>query len=204
MEKSVIKFSHCNKDIYCFFVPEECPECSVSFSGRRLEDAPVSIPNPFSDGHKNPCSFLVAPTEGTFLKDFEGDSDLHTGITDTKGVVYNYTKTGVRKDSVGWEKCISVPLVQPDMYSLIDQWDRYLDNFDEEKHNCYSYSLAFINCVLATQGKRSLSKEEFSQNFVVPRIKRASKYSMLCEQISQNYFYIVENPPKEPEDGNST
>ncbi|XP_064161925.1 MKRN2 opposite strand protein [Anguilla rostrata] len=216
MDKSVIKFSHCNKDIYCFFVPEECPECGVSFSGRRLEDAPISIPNPFSNGHKAPCSFLVAPTEHTFLRDFDGESDLHTGITDTKGVVYNYTKTGVQKDTLGWEKCISVPLVQPDMYSLIDQWDQYLEKFssaqtwdpqcqrfDEEKHNCYNYTLAFINCVLATQDKRALSKDEFTQNFVVPRIKRASKYRMLCEEISKNYFYIVDSPPKEPEDGNS-
>lgn len=57
--------------------------------------------------------------------------------------------------------------------------------------------------MLATQGKRALGKDEFTQSFVVPRIKRASKYRMLCEEISRNYFYIVENPQKEPEDGNS-
>lgn len=45
------------------------------------------------------------------------------------GVVFNYTKTGVRRDYQGWERCICIPLVQPDMYNLLDQWDQYLDKF---------------------------------------------------------------------------
>lgn len=68
MDKSVIKFNHCDKDIFCFFVPDQCPECGVSFSGKRLEEAPVSIPNPFSNGHKVPCAFLVASTEDDVLR----------------------------------------------------------------------------------------------------------------------------------------
>ncbi|KAG9260359.1 MKRN2 opposite strand protein [Astyanax mexicanus] len=216
MDKSVIKFSHCHKDIFCFFVPEQCPECEESFSGRRLEEAPVSVPNPFSNGHKAPCAFLVAPTEDNLLREFDGGSDLHTGITDTKGVVFNYTKTGVRRDHQGWERCISIPLVQPDMYNLIDQWDQYLEkfssaqmwdplwqSFNEENHNCYSYTLMFINCILATQSKRALSKDEFTQTFVLPRVKRASKYSMLCREISQNHFYIVDSPKRNSREGQS-
>uniref|UniRef100_A0A673KX53 MKRN2 opposite strand protein-like N-terminal domain-containing protein n=1 Tax=Sinocyclocheilus rhinocerous TaxID=307959 RepID=A0A673KX53_9TELE len=68
MDKSVIKFNHCDKDIYCFFVPDQCPECGVSFSGKRLEEAPVSIPNPVGNGHKAPCAFLVASTEDSVLR----------------------------------------------------------------------------------------------------------------------------------------
>lgn len=59
------------------------------------------------------------------------------------GVVYNYTKTGVRKDNLGWDKCISVPLVQPDMYSLINQWDQYLEKFSSTQTwdpQCQRYS----------------------------------------------------------------
>ncbi|XP_028854840.1 MKRN2 opposite strand protein [Denticeps clupeoides] len=209
MERSVVKFSHCDKDIFCFFVPEQCPECGVSFSGRRLEEAPVSIPNPFSNGHKTPCAFLVAPAEESSLRDFDGGSDLHTGITNTNGVVYNYTKDGVRRDHHGWERCISIPLVKPDMYNLIDQWDQYLEkfsteqtwdplwqSFNEENHNCYNYTLMYINCVLATQAKPALSKDEFTQSFILPRIKRASKYLTLCEEIAHCHFYIVDSPPK--------
>ncbi|KAM6979839.1 MKRN2 opposite strand protein [Aplochiton taeniatus] len=130
-KKAVIKFSHCNKDVFCSFLPEACPECGLSFSGRRLEEAPVSIPNPFSNGHKTPCCFLVAPALENTSRDFDGGSDLHTGISDTKGVVYNYTRIGVRLDQQGWEQCLSVPLVQPDMFNLMDQWDQYLDKFSQ-------------------------------------------------------------------------
>ncbi|KAK3512582.1 hypothetical protein QTP70_017230, partial [Hemibagrus guttatus] len=159
----------------------ECPECGTSFSGRRLEEAPISIPNPFTNGHKTPCAFLIAPAEDNTLREYDGRSDLHTGITDTNGVVYNYTKSGVRRDREGWEHCISIMLVQPDMYNLINQWDQYLEkfssaqmwdplwqSFNEENHNCYSYTLMFINCVLAMQSKRALSKDEFTQTFILP------------------------------------
>ncbi|KAF4107213.1 hypothetical protein G5714_011577 [Onychostoma macrolepis] len=205
-QKSVIKLSHCDKDIYCFFVPDQCPECGVSFSGKRLEEAPVSVPSPFSNGHKEPCAFLVTSSEDGALRDFDGGSDLHTGITDTNGVVYSYTERGVQREHAGWERCVCVPLVQPDMFSLMSQWDPYLEkfssaqtwdpawqSFNEESHNCYSYSLMFINCVLATQSKRALSKDEFTRSFVLPRIKRASKYITLCREISQNHFYIVDS-----------
>ncbi|KAJ7994388.1 hypothetical protein DPEC_G00248770 [Dallia pectoralis] len=203
--KSVIKVSHCQKDIFCFFVPEECPECGMNFSGCRLEEAPINIPNPFSNGHKTPCCFLVAPAENTH-RDFDGGTDLHTGITDSNGVVFNYTRTGVQRDQSGWERCIRVPLVQPNMFSLLNQWDQYLHKFsnaelwdpaykkfDEETHNCYNYSLMFINCVLATQKRTSLTKDQFTQSFVLPRIKRACKYVTLCKEISMNQFYIVKS-----------
>ncbi|KAG1962683.1 MKRN2 opposite strand protein [Pimephales promelas] len=209
MDKSVIKLSHCEKDIFCFFVPDQCPECGMSFSGKRLEEAPVSVPNPFSNGHKVPCAFLVASAEHSVLRDFDGRSDLHTGITNTKGIVYNYTRAGVQREQEGWERCVCVPLVQPDMFSLINQWDQYLEkfsshqmwdpmwhSFNEETHNCYSFTLTFINCVLAAQSKPGLSKDGFTHTFVLPRIRRASKYMTLCREISQNHFYIVDNPKR--------
>lgn len=79
----------------------------------------------------------------------------------------------------------------------------FLCSFNEENHNCYSYTLMFINCVLATQSKRVLSKDEFTQTFVLPRVKRACKYSMLCREISQNHFYIVDSPRRKSLEGQS-
>ncbi|XP_067907926.1 MKRN2 opposite strand protein-like isoform X3 [Heterodontus francisci] len=129
MENRVIMFRHCEKPIYCFNIPEQCPICGLSLLGRRLEDAPVSIPNSFVDGHHEKCSFLIKPTKGSFLREYDGRSDLHVGISNTSGVVYNYIETGVQRDNCGWEECVCVPLVQPDMYSLINQWDLYLEQF---------------------------------------------------------------------------
>lgn len=45
------------------------------------------------------------------------------------GVVYNYTTHGVRRDEAGWEESVSIPLLQPGMYGLMDQWDKYLEDF---------------------------------------------------------------------------
>ncbi|KAL2807183.1 MKRN2 opposite strand protein isoform 3, partial [Daubentonia madagascariensis] len=45
------------------------------------------------------------------------------------GVVYNYNVYGVQRDQTGWEQSISIPLLQPNMYGLMDQWDKYLEDF---------------------------------------------------------------------------
>lgn len=45
------------------------------------------------------------------------------------GVVYNYTMHGIQRDEVGWEQSVSVPLLQPGMFGLMDQWDKYLEDF---------------------------------------------------------------------------
>ncbi|XP_039598986.1 MKRN2 opposite strand protein-like isoform X2 [Polypterus senegalus] len=128
-------------------------------------------------------------------------------------MVYNYRESGVCQDTSGWEQAVSVALVQPDMYSLIDQWDHYLEHFsqadtwdpkryNENDHNCYTFALTFINCVLITQGSRQLSKNEFTERFVLPRTKRASKYITLYQEISENHFYIVDTAQDHTENDN--
>lgn len=47
------------------------------------------------------------------------------------GVVYNYTQEGVRRDVSGWQRCVSIPLVRPDMFHLLAQWDHYLERFSQ-------------------------------------------------------------------------
>ncbi|KAM3849463.1 MKRN2 opposite strand protein-like, partial [Diretmus argenteus] len=129
MEQSVIRLAHCQKEIFCFSLPEKCPGCGEALRGSRLQEAPVSLPSPLSNAHKTSCCLLVAPAMENTTRVFDGTSDLHTGISNTKGVVYNYTQFGVRRDQSGWESCISVPLVRPDMFNLLAQWDQYLDQF---------------------------------------------------------------------------
>uniref|UniRef100_A0A8D2JEM1 Uncharacterized protein n=1 Tax=Varanus komodoensis TaxID=61221 RepID=A0A8D2JEM1_VARKO len=67
-EQSLIKITHCRKDIFGSGVPKHCPFCGKSLIYASLEEAPVSIPSPFVNGHKERCSFLLKPTEGTFLR----------------------------------------------------------------------------------------------------------------------------------------
>uniref|UniRef100_A0A8C6NPN5 MKRN2 opposite strand protein-like N-terminal domain-containing protein n=1 Tax=Nothobranchius furzeri TaxID=105023 RepID=A0A8C6NPN5_NOTFU len=61
MERSVIRLNHCQKEIFCFSVPKECPSCGEELKGSRLQEAPISVPSPFTNGHKSSCCLLVAP-----------------------------------------------------------------------------------------------------------------------------------------------
>lgn len=131
MDLNVIRLSHCQKEIFCFSVPEECPSCGEELRGSRLQEAPVSLPSPLSNAHKTSSCLLVAPAHDNHSREFDGTSDLHTGISNTSGVVYNYTHGGVGRDQTGWERCVSIPLVRPDMFHLLAQWDQYLDRFSD-------------------------------------------------------------------------
>lgn len=66
--KPLIKFRHCERSIYTFSVPQCCPLCQGDLGSARIEDAPISISDPFSNGHQEKCSFLLKPTRGTFLR----------------------------------------------------------------------------------------------------------------------------------------
>lgn len=66
--KPLIKFKHCERSIYSFSVPQCCPLCQGDVGSTRIEDAPISISDPFSNGHQEKCSFLLKPTRGTFLR----------------------------------------------------------------------------------------------------------------------------------------
>ncbi|XP_055460194.1 MKRN2 opposite strand protein [Psammomys obesus] len=203
--KPLIKFRHCERSIYSFSVPQCCPLCQGEVGSTRIEDAPISISDPFSNGHQEKCSFLLKPTRGTFLRDYDGRSDLHVGVTNTLGVVYNYNAHGVQRDSAGWERSLSVPLVQPSMFGLMDQWDKYLEDFsaspawlphryDENHHNCSSFALTFINLVLAMEGKEPLDKSEFTEKYVIPRTRLASKYITLYRAIQERGFHATDQP----------
>ncbi|NXG79737.1 MKROS protein, partial [Baryphthengus martii] len=121
------------------------------------------------------------------------------------GVVYNYSAEGVERAEAGWEQCISIPLVQPDMLGLLQCWDQLLEEFsageawlphryEEQEHNCYTFALAFVNSVLSAQGKREMSKSEFTEKFVIPQTKKASRYITLHQELAAHEFYIVPLP----------
>lgn len=69
--------------------------------------------------------------------------------------------------------------------------------YEEDRHNCYSYTLTFINCILTTEGKEQLGKEEFTEKYVVPRTRKASKYITLYRAIEEHGFYVTDHPDEE-------
>ncbi|KAJ4921360.1 hypothetical protein JOQ06_022804 [Pogonophryne albipinna] len=107
--------------------------------------------------------------------EFDGTSDLHTGISNTEGVVYNYTRAGVVRELSGWERCVSVPLVRPDMFHLLNQ-------------------------VLAAEGREVLSRETFTQIFILPRVQRVQKYLFLYKHLQTHQYYLVDREEDTQED----
>ncbi|XP_035242938.1 MKRN2 opposite strand protein [Anguilla anguilla] len=215
MDRTLIQFYHCNKDIYCFSDYFEhleyksgllyCPACFGRLKFNLLE-APVSIPCPFTNGHNVPCAFNIGSMLGPLHISEDDYSELHIGITDSKGLVYNYTLAGIRRDACGWEQCISVPLVQPDRNGLKEQWDRELEKFssldswapqrfyEERKFgsSCYGFALSFINHVRAIEGQPCITRDEFTGKFVLPRIKITSKYIKIYKEITKQGFYVAD------------
>ncbi|XP_075288758.1 MKRN2 opposite strand protein [Opisthocomus hoazin] len=207
-EGGIVRVRHCGAAIFCRRAPARCPACGSPLRGAGLPAAPVRLPGPFRHGHRQPRALLLRPAAGTFLGGYDGRSDLHVGVSSSQGVVYNYDEEGVHRAETGWEQCISIPLVQPDMFGLLQQWDKLLEEFsagedwlphryDEHDHNCYTYALAFVNSVLTAQGKQQMSKSEFTERFVIPRTKQASRYLTLHQELTAKDFYIVPLPDGE-------
>ncbi|KAM4654078.1 MKRN2 opposite strand protein [Amazona ochrocephala] len=205
---AILRVVHCGSAIFCRRAPPRCPACGCPLPGG-LRGAPLRVPDPFRSGHRDPRSFVLRPAApGGGFRGYAGNSDLHVGITNSNGVVYNYDEEGIHRDETGWEQCISIPLVQPDMFELLEQWDKLLEEFsvreawlrhryDAKAHNCYTYALAFINSILTTLGKQQMSKSEFTEKFVIPHTKRASKYLTLHQELTAKEFYIVPLPEQE-------
>ncbi|XP_049895647.1 MKRN2 opposite strand protein-like, partial [Epinephelus moara] len=64
--------------------------------------------------------------------------------------------------------------------------------FDDKDHNCFTFCLRFINSVLATEGRRSLSRETFTHSFILPRMRRVTKYTTLYQHIQRHQYYVVD------------
>ncbi|NXG97991.1 MKROS protein, partial [Loxia leucoptera] len=148
-------------------------------------------------GHRCPSAAALSSCSA-----YAGHCDLHVGITSSQGVVYNYDQEGVHRDGSGWEQCISIPLVQPDMWELLQQWDNLLEEFsleetwlphryEEQQHNCYTFALAFINRVRQGRGGAALSKAEFTERFLLARSREAARYLRLQQQLADRDVYIV-------------
>ncbi|XP_047005276.1 MKRN2 opposite strand, tandem duplicate 1 isoform X2 [Ictalurus punctatus] len=177
MEKTVVKFRHCGKDIYsfskldvtlkqqnaCSAERNVCPVCRNALV-LGLLDAPVALPSPFTNGHETQCSFLLGANEGPWYLGEWRETELHVGLSDSKGLVYNYTLAGVQRDEHGWEQCVSIQLVPPYRQDLTQLWDKELNLFSSlpvwTPERCCSKK---INQHLLTNQNRALN------NTVIPR-----------------------------------
>lgn len=64
--------------------------------------------------------------------------------------------------------------------------------FDKDDHNCFSFCLRYVNSVLAAEGRSALTRETFTHSFILPRMKRVSKYTTVYQHIQRHQYYVVD------------
>lgn len=193
--------------MYSFPCPGQlqCPVCQQSLRFGLL-DAPVALPCPFRSGHTVPCAFLIASAHGPSHLGEWHDTEIHVGLSDSAGLVYNYTLSGVRRDERGWERCVCMQLCPERTPERRESWDRELERFSslprwaperfaEEREFgscCYGFALTFINHMRSLDGRVSLSRDEFTASHVLPRMKTVSLYISIYQAVSRHGFHIAE------------
>ncbi|KAM3843035.1 MKRN2 opposite strand protein-like [Diretmus argenteus] len=208
----MLRFSHCGNIIYTFDrlmtsrrdLPSNTGRCPVCRDVMRLGllDAPVSVPSPFINGHQAPCCFLIASQQGALQLREQNDSELHVGISNSEGVVFSYTESGVQRQQQDWEQSLAITLVAPGNLSLNFRkyWDRQLEKFasldtwtpqrfaeDRDFGSCcYGFALSFINQLRRSEVTDPISRDAFTSQYVLPRMKTASKFLSVYQHISQH------------------
>eukprot|EP00128_Syssomonas_multiformis_P006568 Colp12_sorted_trinity150504_noHs@13473 len=174
-------------------IPMFCPRC-----GEELREVLIEwkrLKSPFVSQFTALRTILLKPTNGMF-KDYNVDSLLHVGISNSKGVVYNFDERGLSVDHNGWEECIGIQLHVP----LDDRdWDRCLiehsqffdDNYEPLQHNCYDYVISFLHFIrFSHHGRTTWDKDTFSDVFVEKPLNYATKWVMLCRYVRETGHFF--------------
>lgn len=60
--------------------------------------------------------------------DYRSSNDLHIGVTNSEGCVYEYDSDGLHSDlTASWNQCLAVPLITDSSNSLDPVWKEYWD-----------------------------------------------------------------------------
>lgn len=78
---------------------------------------------------------------------------------------------------------------------------RCFPRYEEQQHNCYTFALAFVNRVRQGRGREPLSKAQFTERFLIPYTREASRYLTLHQELAHSDFYIVPLPEQEQDSG---
>ncbi|RXG56296.1 MKRN2 opposite strand protein, partial [Armadillidium vulgare] len=89
----------------------------------------ATVPYPFVRASQVPCCIVIKPTRGDFLHDYRNNSNLHIGVTDSEGRVYEYDFEGLHSDgAASWMQCLAVPIISSNTNDTPDPvWKEYWD-----------------------------------------------------------------------------
>lgn len=200
-------FQHCDKDknILCFMVPVICPLCGADMTKSQLRIPPYIVDSPFTDARHTSSSLVIKPTMGHFLYDFDNGSNLHIGVTDSNGCVYEFDERGVTIGDNRWGHCLSLnTFVSNYRETFEEEWDKTLQEFakdvrwrkeryDQNLHNCYDFVLEFLNYFgLAEQFPCLRDRSLFCKEMILPVTVKAGKYISLYRELDKCEIVIKE------------
>lgn len=203
-DKGMIRcFQHCdaNTNILCFSqIPLICPICRQDVTKTESLIPPFRLPSPLTNATENPFSVVMRPTVGNFLEDYQNSANLHIGLTNSKGIVYDFDEGGVHIGSSSWNLCVAASLINHITSQTAELWDVLLDKYakksdwsshryEEQEHNCFTFVMRFfqfsklVNAIPAAR-----SRKEFITEFLLPHTQKTSKYIAMYRQIAAHGF----------------
>ncbi|XP_077583004.1 MKRN2 opposite strand, tandem duplicate 1 [Stigmatopora nigra] len=207
----LLRFSHCGRTVWTATsatpaTPLRCPECGRAPSFP-LAEAPVRVRAPVVDGHRTGCCFLVTSREGADGLREDNDCELHVGISNSRGVVFSYTESGVRRERRGWHQSAAVTLVAPGR--RVPDWDERLERYADEDgwtagrfeeprefgSRCLGFALGFVNRLLTLRGERPVDQRRFTRDLVLPRVRAVSVYLSALRQVRRHGYWSAPASP---------
>ncbi|XP_066948813.1 MKRN2 opposite strand protein isoform X2 [Macrobrachium rosenbergii] len=184
LDPGIVCYQHCQGRLFAFSLPAACPLCRVN-----LENEPLQIP-PFSD--------------------YKSTHDLHIGVTDSEGRVFEYEQEGLHSDyTSSWSQCLAIPIISDSSNRLDPVWQEYWDftlntlakdpvwceeRYDETSFNCYSFVVEFLQR-LAPPGLevKTLSKTSLCSQLFLPYTIPAAKYISLYRSLLKEKVVPVQS-----------
>ncbi|XP_055838436.1 MKRN2 opposite strand protein [Episyrphus balteatus] len=200
-DPGILCFHHCTVKVFCFNLPNVCPNCNCEMDRTMPKFMPFRLPYPFIRASQYPCGIVLRPTTGDFLNDYNNSMDLHIGVTTSHGSIVEFDRNGLqrRSDNNAWWQCLLVGDV-PDPWH--DLWDDVLmqickqphwtiDHYNEETYNCYTFVLKFLEALgYAGLSEAAQSKTVFCEKYIVPRTTTAGKYISLYRKLMESGLYM--------------
>lgn len=210
----ILLFQHCQKGVNILYLdpPEMCPLCRRDTATTPSEIPPFRLPSPFQSAQDAPFSVVVRPTVGSFLRDYANNADLHVGITDSKGTVYEYDSSGVHVSSQSWSQCLAIKMIDKYDSRWSHNWDDSLRQFSllptwsasrysDRTHHCYDFVLRFL-LVMGIEKILPCVQDgtKFCVDQVVPKTTQAARYISLYRRLLQEGLIIQGRSDSDKED----
>ncbi|XP_062520599.1 MKRN2 opposite strand protein-like isoform X2 [Corticium candelabrum] len=148
-------FKHCSVDVRLFYIREKtslvfqrCPVCGHAI-GRRVR-----------------CCLTIKPSTCSFQEYKSSESELHIGVSNSKGHIYHYDQDGLHCDSdplcTYWTHCLVVPCSELGVDEVTESFMSSMDCsewmaafYHRDSHNCYDFTVAVLNFIVKSSSSRS-------------------------------------------------